>query len=150
WGLYTVNAENAVASSVAALAAFTPGPPAGDGDTTYVAAWDNAAQAITSGGRQLWRTATTALPLTTPVVTAGKVIVGTIGGADAFDAGTGKVLWTQPITSGVVAAPLPAGDGVLVVDRAYHKLHRLDLLSGRDLWQVQLGTTLAPCSRSSP
>jgi len=144
WGLYTVNAENAVASSVAALAAFTPGPPAGDGDTTYVAAWDNAAQAIASGGRQLWRTATTALPLTTPVVTTGKVIVGTIGGADAFDAGTGRVLWTQPITSGVVAAPLPAGDGVLVVDRAYHKLHRLDLASGRELWTVQLGTTLAP------
>jgi outer membrane protein assembly factor BamB len=144
WGLYTVNADTAAASSLAALAAFTPGPPAGDGDTSYVAAWDNAVQAIASGGRQLWRRATTALPLTTPVVISGKVIVGTIGGVDAFDAGTGSVLWTQPITSGVVAAPLPAGDSLYVVDRAYHKLHRLDLASGRDLSQVQLGTTLSP------
>jgi outer membrane protein assembly factor BamB len=144
WGLYSVNADTAVASSIAALAAFTPGPPAADGETSYVAAWDNAVEAVGAGGRRLWRTASTALPLTTPVVSGGKVFVGTIGSADAYDAGTGKVLWTQPITSGVVAAPLPAGDGVLVVDRAYHKLHRLDLASGRDLWQVQLGTTLSP------
>jgi outer membrane protein assembly factor BamB len=79
-----------------------------------------------------------------PVLSSGKVIVGTIGGADAFDAGSGKVLWTTTIPSGVVATPLPAGDGVLVIDRSYHKLHRLDLATGRELWAVQLGTTLAP------
>jgi outer membrane protein assembly factor BamB len=144
WGLYTVSADSAVASSLAALAAFTPGPPAAEGETSYVAGWDNSAQAIASSGRQLWRTATTALPLTTPVVTAGRVLVGTIGGVDAFDAGTGKVLWTEPVTSGVVTAPLPAGGLVYVVDRAYHKLHILDIGSGRDLSQVQLGTTLSP------
>jgi hypothetical protein len=144
WGLYSVNADDARASSLASLAAFTPGPPAADGDTSYVAAWDNAVQAVASAGRQLWRTATTGLPLTTPVLSSGKVIVGTIGGADAFDAGSGKVLWTTTIPSGVVVAPLPAGDGVLVIDRSFHKLHRLDLATGRELWAVQLGTTLAP------
>jgi outer membrane protein assembly factor BamB len=54
------------------------------------------------------------------------------------------VLWTSTIPSGVVAAPLPAGDGVLVIDRSFHKLHRLDLATGREVWAVQLGTTLAP------
>jgi hypothetical protein len=144
WGLYSVSADNAQASSLAALAAFTPGPPAAEGDTTFVAAWDNAVAAVASGGRRLWRTATTGLPLTTPVLASGRVLVGTIGGADAFDAGSGKVLWTTTIPSGVVAAPLPAGDGVLVIDRSYHKLHRLDLATGRELWAVQLGTALAP------
>ncbi len=144
WGLYAIDAGNARASSLAPLAAFTPGPPAADGDTSYVAAWDNAMQAVSGAGRQIWRTATTGLPLTAPVLSGGRVMVGTIGGADAFDAGGGRVLWTATIASGVVAAPLPAGDGVLVLDRSFHKLHRLDLATGRELWAVQLGTTLAP------
>ena len=144
WGLYAITADAGKASAITSIAAFTPGPPAADGDTSYVSVWDSSVQAVTSAGRQLWRTATTALPLTTPVVSAGRVMVGTIGSADAFDSGSGKVLWTTSIPSGVVAAPLPAGDGVLVLDRSFHKLHRLDLPTGRELWAVQLGTTLAP------
>jgi outer membrane protein assembly factor BamB len=144
WGLYAVEAGSARASSLAPLAGFTPGPPAAGGDTTYVAAWDNAVQAVSGAGRQLWRTATTGLPLTAPVLGTGRVMVGTISGADAFDPGSGRVLWTSTIPSGVVAAPLPAGDGVLVVDRIFHRLHRLDLATGREIWAVQLGTTLAP------
>ncbi len=144
WGLYSVDAGDLVASSIAPLAAFTPGPPAASGQSTYVGAWDTAVAAFGSGGRQLWRTPTTGLPLTTPVVYGNKVIVGTFGGADAFDVGTGKVLWTATIPSGVVTAPLPAADGVLVVDRDMHQLHRLDLATGRELWAVQLGTTLSP------
>ncbi|HEX3606832.1 MAG TPA: PQQ-binding-like beta-propeller repeat protein [Candidatus Dormibacteraeota bacterium] len=144
WGLYAITSDEARTSSLASIAAFTPGPPAADGDTSFVSVWDSSVQAVTSAGRQLWRTATTALPLTPPVVSGGKVMIGTIGGADAFDSGSGRVLWTTSIPSGVVAAPLPAGDGVLVLDRSFHKLHRLDLATGRELWAVQLGTTLAP------
>lgn len=144
WGLYSVDAEHSSAIAVAPLAAFTPGPPAASGQTTYVGAWDSAVEAFGSGGRKLWRTATTGLPLTTPVVYGNKVIIGTFGGADAFDLSSGKVLWTETIPSGVVTAPLPAADGVLVVDRDSHQLHRLDLASGRELWAVQLGTTLSP------
>jgi outer membrane protein assembly factor BamB len=145
WGLFAVDPENGHAVRLATVGAFAPGPPAADGGTTFVAAWDSAVRAVDRGGRQLWRTATAALPLTTPVVSGGRVVVGTIGGVEALDAGSGRVLWTASIASGVVVAPLPLGDGVLVVDRTSHRLHRLDARTGHVTWEVQLGAaTLAP------
>jgi PQQ-like domain len=145
WGLFSVDPQTAHVDRLATVGAFAPGPPAADGQTTYVAAWDGAVQAVGESGRRLWWTATAALPLTTPVVSGGRVLVGTIGGAEALDAGTGKVLWTAPISSGVVVAPLPVSGGVLVVDRTLHRLHRLDARTGHAGWEVQLGApVLAP------
>jgi PQQ-like domain len=145
WGLFSVDPQTAHVGRLATVGAFAPGPPAADGGTTYVAAWDGAVQAVGQGGRRLWWTETAALPLTTPVVSGGRVLVGTIGGAEALDASTGKVLWTASIASGVVVAPLPVSGGVLVVDRTLHRLHRLDARTGHAGWEVQLGApVLAP------
>jgi outer membrane protein assembly factor BamB len=144
WGLFAVNPDDGKTIRLTTVGAFAPGPPAADGDNSFVAAWDSSVRSVNNTGRELWRTATAALPLTTPVISGGRVIVGTIGGVEAFDAGTGKVLWTTPVTSGVVVAPLPTGDAVLVVDRTSHKLHHLDAATGRESWATQLGATLSP------
>jgi hypothetical protein len=82
-----------------------------------------------------------------PVVSAGRVFIGTMeGNAHAINATSGQTLWSAPIPGGTLASA--AVDGPVVVFVTLKGLIiGLDVTSGRELWRYDSGYAItgAPC-----
>lgn len=123
-------------------------PSVGDG-SIYIRSDDGIVHAVNAAtGAELWTRATgdehaAVQHLTSPVVSNGKVYVGSTAGAGALDhffalsAATGNVLWQRTVAGQVESQPLVA-DGVVYVV-SVHSTYAFDAETGKERWTQTAG-----------
>jgi outer membrane protein assembly factor BamB/class 3 adenylate cyclase len=72
-----------------------------------------------------------------PIVVSGKVVVGDQDGLHAFDARTGKAIWTLAGSDGFAESAL-ADSGVIYAADLGGSLHAIDATTGTERWVVRL------------
>jgi len=118
------------------------GTPAVTGGLAYFGASAGVAAVYVSSGATSWRSQTTAVFFSSPVVSGGYVYIGSTSGTMyALTTGTGTLHWSTALGGAIYASPVLA-NGILYVGAYDGKVYALNASTGAVIWTYATGAAI--------